>query len=189
MHVRCGGGGLALERGDETCQAQTPPEFDKRHNHREIGDNTGLAASAGDVAGAKWVEGQRRRTRNMRDVSDWRNNFSISEVDELFRTGAMFTARGFSHSTIKALVLGGIDAPERLLFADEAELASIPGLDEVALEEIMRYRGQFVGSPRKQIWRGVPLTTFGAPSASSVSWPQPSRSTRPSPQRLRVSRA
>ena len=58
----------------------------------------------------------------MSGISDWRNNFSISEVDELFRTGAMFTARGFSRSTIKALVLSGIDAPERLLFADEAEL-------------------------------------------------------------------
>src|SRR5580704_19077307 len=106
-----------------------------------------------------------RRSRNMSGISDCRNNFSISEVDELFRTGAMFTARGFSHSTIKALVLGGIDAPERLLFADEAELASIPGLDEVALEEIMRYRGQFVGSPRKHIWRGlnVPPAFFRAP--------------------------
>jgi hypothetical protein len=123
----------------------------------------------------------------MRDVSDWRNSFSISEVEELFRTGAMFTARGFSHSSIKALVLGGIDAPERLLFTDEAELASIPGLDEVALEEIARYRAQFVGSPRKPIWRGLDAT-FRAPSGSSVSWPHPSRSTRPSPQRSRVSR-
>jgi hypothetical protein len=77
------------------------------------------------------------------DVMDWRNNFRISEVDELFRTGALFTARGFSHATIKALVRGGIDAPERLLFADEAELASIPGLDKVALEEVERYRAQF----------------------------------------------
>jgi hypothetical protein len=107
----------------------------------------------------------------MSGVSDWRNNFSISEVDELFRTGAMFTARGFSPSTIKALVLSGIDAPERLLFADEAELASIPGLDEVALEQIARYRAQFVGSPRKYIWRGlnVPPALFRAPPASSVA--------------------
>ena len=37
----------------------------------------------------------------------------------------LFTARGFSYLTIKALVLAGIDAPERLLFADEADLRSI----------------------------------------------------------------
>jgi hypothetical protein len=44
------------------------------------------------------------------------------DVDTLFRAGALFTARGFSYLTIKALVLAGIDAPERLLFADEADL-------------------------------------------------------------------
>jgi hypothetical protein len=92
-------------------------------------------------------------TRNMgrisADVTDWRKNRNFStfasDVDTLFRAGALFTARGFGHSTIKALVLGGIDAPERLLFADEADLRSIPGVDEVALEEIARYRFEFAG--------------------------------------------
>jgi hypothetical protein len=64
-------------------------------------------------------------------------------VGAMFRAGAMFTARGFSYSTIKALVGGGIDAPERLLFADETGLRSIPGIDGEALEEIARYRAQF----------------------------------------------
>jgi hypothetical protein len=78
-------------------------------------------------------------------------NLCILEIDveTVFRAGALFTARGFSHSTIKALVLGGIDAPERLLFANEAELLSIVGLHEGALEEIARYRAQFAGTPRR----------------------------------------
>jgi hypothetical protein len=67
----------------------------------------------------------------------------------------VLTARGFNHSTMKALVLGGIDAPERVLFADEAELLSITGLDEGALEEIAHYRPQFAGTPRKLTWRGL----------------------------------
>jgi hypothetical protein len=79
--------------------------------------------------------------------TDYRDkNSSISldiEVDAMFSAGALFTARGFSHATIKALVVGGIDAPERLLFADEIDLLSISGLDEQALDEIARYRGKF----------------------------------------------
>ena len=75
------------------------------------------------------------------------------DVDALFRVGALFTARGFSYPTIKALVLAGIDAPERLLFADEADLLLIRGLDEVALEEIARYRAEFAGTQRKPTWR------------------------------------
>jgi hypothetical protein len=93
------------------------------------------------------------------DAMRWRNNSNLNvleiDVGTLFRAGALFTARGFSHSTIKALVLGGIDAPERLLFADEAELLSIAGLDEGASEEIARYRAQFAGTPRKLTRRGV----------------------------------
>jgi hypothetical protein len=77
------------------------------------------------------------------------------DVDTLFRAGALFTARGFSYSTIKALVLAGIDAPERLLFADEADLRSIARLDEVALEEIARYRAEFAGPQRHPTWRPV----------------------------------
>jgi hypothetical protein len=90
-----------------------------------------------------------------RNIMHWRNNFSISEVDELFRAGALFTARGFSRATIKALVLGGIDAPERLLFMGEADVQSISVLNEEALEEIARYRAQFVATQRKQTWRAL----------------------------------
>jgi hypothetical protein len=75
------------------------------------------------------------------------------DVDTLFRAGALFTARGFSYSTIKALVLAGIDAPERLLFADDADLRSITRLDDGALEEIARYRTEFSGT--KPTWRPV----------------------------------
>ena len=77
----------------------------------------------------------------------WRdeNSFLIcdDDVGTMFRPVAMFTARGFSHSTIKTLVISGIDAPERLLFAKLADLQSIPGIDENALGEIARYRAQF----------------------------------------------
>jgi hypothetical protein len=65
------------------------------------------------------------------------------DVGAMFGPSAMFTARGFSHSTIKTLVISGIDAPERLLFAKLADLQSIPGIDENALGEIARYRAQF----------------------------------------------
>jgi hypothetical protein len=76
-----------------------------------------------------------------------------------------FTSRGFSYSTIKALVVGGIDAPEQLLFADEADLLSISGLDEKAFEEIARYRAQFAGTQRKQTWRTLNVA-LGAPRGS-----------------------
>jgi hypothetical protein len=70
------------------------------------------------------------------------NSFNFFDVDvgATFKTGALFTARGFSYSTIKALVRAGIDAPERLLFVDGADLLLISGLDEQAFREIARYR-------------------------------------------------
>ena len=42
------------------------------------------------------------------------NSFTIFDADlgAIFSAGAMFTARGFSYSTIRALVVAGIDAPE-----------------------------------------------------------------------------
>jgi hypothetical protein len=38
---------------------------------------------------------------------------------------------------------------------NQAELLSIAGLDEGALEEIARYRAQFAGTPRKLTQRGL----------------------------------
>jgi hypothetical protein len=73
------------------------------------------------------------------------NSLSIFDTDlgAIFSAGAMFTARGFSNSTIKTLVIGGIDAPERLLFATETDLLAIPGIDERAAKEIAQYRARF----------------------------------------------
>jgi hypothetical protein len=73
------------------------------------------------------------------------SGFSVLKpgVGAMFNAGAMFTARGFSYSTIKTLAIAGIDAPERLLFATEADLLSIPGIDENAFQEIARYRARF----------------------------------------------
>jgi hypothetical protein len=59
---------------------------------------------------------------------------------------AMFTARGFSYSTIQTLAIAGIDAPERLLFATETDLRSIAGIDEKAFQEIAGYRCRFVSA-------------------------------------------
>ena len=76
------------------------------------------------------------------------NGLSIFDGDlgAIFSAGAMFTARGFSYSTIRALVVGGIDAPERLLFATESDLLAIPGIDERAAQEIAQYRARFAAA-------------------------------------------
>jgi DNA-directed RNA polymerase alpha subunit len=58
--------------------------------------------------------------------------------------GAPFRDRGFSDRTIDALIAHGIDTPERLLFAPEADLKSIPGIGKASFEEIMRYRTRFI---------------------------------------------
>jgi hypothetical protein len=79
------------------------------------------------------------------------NGLSIFDGDlgAIFSAGAMFTARGFSYSTIRALVVGGIDAPERLLFAAETDLLAIPGIDERAAQEIAHYRARFAAADRE----------------------------------------
>jgi DNA-directed RNA polymerase alpha subunit len=59
-----------------------------------------------------------------------------------------FQNRGFSDRTINALVAKGIDAPERLLFATEAELRRIPGVGPVSLAEITHYRARFLVGPK-----------------------------------------
>jgi len=76
------------------------------------------------------------------------NGLSIFDGDlgAIFSAGAMFTARGFSYSTIRALVVGGIDAPERLLFATETDLLAIPGIDKTASQEITQYRARFAAA-------------------------------------------
>jgi DNA-directed RNA polymerase alpha subunit len=58
-----------------------------------------------------------------------------------------FDHRGFSSRTIDAFVARGIDAPERLLFATEAELKQIPGIGRASFDEIMRYRARFLPGP------------------------------------------
>ena len=79
------------------------------------------------------------------------NGLSIFDGDlgAIFSAGAMFTARGFSYSTIRTLVVGGIDAPERLLFASETDLLAIPGIDESAAQEIAQYRARFAAADRE----------------------------------------
>jgi DNA-directed RNA polymerase alpha subunit len=57
---------------------------------------------------------------------------------------APFDHRRLSARTIDALAACGIDAPERLLFATEAELKNLPGIGKASLGEIMRYRMRFL---------------------------------------------
>jgi DNA-directed RNA polymerase alpha subunit len=57
---------------------------------------------------------------------------------------SLFNNRGLSARTIEALVACGIDAPERLLFATEAELKRLSGIGKASLGEIMRYRTRFL---------------------------------------------
>jgi hypothetical protein len=76
----------------------------------------------------------------------------------------MFAGRGFSYSTIRALVVSGIDAPERLLSAKDTDLLSIPGIDETVFREIARYRARFAAAHD-----GVP---FDAPSATPCVSPE-----------------
>jgi hypothetical protein len=58
-----------------------------------------------------------------------------------------FKARFTPHLT-RALVAYGIDAPERLLFMSEAEIAELPGVGKGAREEIKLYRDSFL--PRRR---------------------------------------
>jgi hypothetical protein len=90
------------------------------------------------------------------------------EVAATFKAGASFTARGFSYSTIKALVRAGLDAPERLLVTDRADLLLISGLDEQAFREIARYRSQFK------------KTSLNVPAAQRLT-PTPSESASTAP--------
>jgi DNA-directed RNA polymerase alpha subunit len=66
-----------------------------------------------------------------------------SGYDALTR-GRLFHDRDFTKRTVEALVVAGIDAPERLLFATEAELKKLPGIGKAGLGEIMRYRARYL---------------------------------------------
>ena len=57
------------------------------------------------------------------------------------REGAPFAHRGFSERSIRNMVTGGIDAPERLLFMTETQLKKIQG---VSIQEIRAYRARFI---------------------------------------------
>jgi hypothetical protein len=54
-----------------------------------------------------------------------------------------FAERGFSKRTVKALMDGGIDTPERLLFLEDAVIKECPGIGRASLEEVKAYRTKF----------------------------------------------
>ena len=51
-----------------------------------------------------------------------------------------FWDTGLSDRTVKALLACGIDAPKRLLSMTPVQIAVIPGVGKVSLDEVMRYR-------------------------------------------------
>jgi hypothetical protein len=110
------------------------------------------------------------------------NGLSIFDGDlgAIFSAGATFTARGFSYSTIRALVVGGIDAPERLFFATESDLLAIPGIDERAAQEIAQHRARFAAAdhePPLKASSAAPLVRADAPVRARVMMPsRPQRS-------------
>lgn len=55
-----------------------------------------------------------------------------------------FHDRGLNDRTITALIDGGVDAPERLLFMTPAQLRGIPGIGKAAFAEITKYRSRFL---------------------------------------------
>ena len=54
-----------------------------------------------------------------------------------------FAACGFSDRTIRALLMGGIVAPERLLSMTPNQIQLIPGMGANLMKEVERYRAQF----------------------------------------------
>ncbi len=82
-----------------------------------------------------------------------------------------FLDRGFSNRTIDALVARGIDAPEHLLFATEAELKKIPGIGKASLDEIMCYRARYI--PGKQLMRSFSAGASCSCWADVVVWAAP----------------
>ncbi len=64
------------------------------------------------------------------------------EYAELARE-ACFLHRGLSDHTIRVLMDTDIELPEKLLFMSEGEIRRLPGVGNVALADILKYRGRF----------------------------------------------
>ena len=68
---------------------------------------------------------------------------SVQGVLNKSTLGYRFKGIGLSDRTIEALVDCSIDAPERLLFMEEAALKNIPGVGKVGQSEIAAYRAKY----------------------------------------------
>ena len=66
------------------------------------------------------------------------------EINAKILASMRFQQRGLSDRTVNALVAGGIDTPERLLFMTDIDLRSIPGIGRSSLAEIKTYRERFL---------------------------------------------
>jgi hypothetical protein len=64
------------------------------------------------------------------------------EIEKKLEQRKPFASRGFSVGTIDALVAGGVDLPEHLLFVPESDLEGL-GLGDAPMIEIRSYRERF----------------------------------------------
>jgi hypothetical protein len=71
--------------------------------------------------------GPHRRTEAQKAAAIQARMASVAASERVF-VHQEFRRRGMSDRTVNALIDRGIDAPERLLFAAEADLKNIPGI-------------------------------------------------------------
>jgi hypothetical protein len=64
------------------------------------------------------------------------------EIEKRLEQRKPFASRGFSAGTIDALIAGGVDLPEHLLFVQEGALQEL-GLGDIPMSEIRSYRERF----------------------------------------------
>jgi hypothetical protein len=64
------------------------------------------------------------------------------EIEKKLEQRKPFASRGFSVGTIDALIAGGIDLPEQLLYLPESSLQLL-GLRDISMIEIRSYRERF----------------------------------------------
>ena len=95
------------------------------------------------------IDGKTSVIQDLADLSERQVAALTARADSTaaFLAYAPFRDRGFSDRTVNALVAGGIDVPERLLFTPEAELRQIPGVGPASLREIVSYRARFLREP------------------------------------------
>jgi hypothetical protein len=114
-------------------QALVAEIFQKRQKtYSQTGAN--LAHRANGIASNKRMVAAMRTPSAMAHARTQAGDWEVREL---------FNGRGLSERTVKALMDGGIDAPERLLFLADAVVKQCPGVGKASLEEVKAYRTRF----------------------------------------------